>query len=224
MPISPPQHNSGTCELHGHFSPQLFMVKIPEQQVENLIPNGATERSILSNPILVCDSCKSVIGGLGTYQVHDCAIDEQAMPQELLNKESPAYPLLEKLLEIADIFSDLISDVYLVPNEEVAGTRFAEKTYNVVYAFKNFSIQSYTVWVARNHKSAAHTWNSSTDRDKFWSIRTLRLLLALSKLHLASTQFNIWIASYTRIVSIEYFCTTPPRMVQLTPAKLYKVK
>lgn len=217
------QPSGGVCELHGSYEPTVNLISIPQIKISNLAPLGATEESILANPMVVCNKCRTVVAALSGTILRPVAPVEETMPDDVLDK-SNVYPLLEKFFHIQDVFHEIIDGIYLVPLEEVAGTRFADKPLNVVVGLRNFNIQSYTAWTVRNHKSASHLWNIPSDRGKFWSVKTMRILLALGKLHLSSTQFNVWIATYTRVVSIEYFCTTPPRMVQLQPSKLYKVK
>jgi hypothetical protein len=219
-----PQASAGLCELHGHYSADVKLSTIPHDKIPNLVPLGVTEESVLGNPLVICKKCRVMLKNIAGVNPGSPPPIEETMPPDLLNKADPLYPLLERLLSFKDIFPDLIDDIYLVPPEEVKGTRYAEKTFNVVIGFKAFSIQQYTAWAVKNRRSAAHLWNDAGGRSKFWGTRTLRLLLALSKIHLSSTQINLWVASYTRIVSMEFFCSSPPKMVQISPAKLYKVK
>lgn len=218
------QPSSGVCELHGAFENNIKVVTIPLTKIKHLAPLGATEESIFASPMVVCHKCRTVLSRLSGVILYPHSPTEETMPDGLIDKSSPLFPLLETFFHLQDLFPDLISDIYLVPPDEVANSRFADKPLNVVVGLKGFMIQSYTSWSVKTHKSAAHLWNTPNERGKFWSARTLRLLLALGKIHLGSTQFNVWVSSYTRIVSVEYFCTTPPRMVQLQPSKLFKVK
>lgn len=214
----------GLCEFHGEWASNLSPIRIKEEAVYLFLPNFL-ERSVLTNPFLACSSCREIIarvGKDGVEQVNLTTTNKDEVQIPITDNSSHQERMVKRFADLKKIFPKEVRDIYLVPEDEVASTEFANKL-NLVVDFYSISMLEYTKYVLTDRRSAMHLWNKSTTRFKFFGARTLRILIGLTHVHLSSIELAIWVKSYTRIISMNYICGNPPRMQQLTPSRLLKV-
>lgn len=214
---------AGLCEWHGAYSCKLMPIKIPDNNEQNVWWNDTGEKSFYTNPFYACVDCRERISSImGIINV------DISLPKKIDKSISEDFcdsrkDLIKSFMNIKDIFPGLIKDIYIIPNDEFPENSPYQSKVNILVGFRGLTLLGYTRWAAQTRKSAVHLWNDEKLREKFWSPKLLRILMALGKIQKETNNLNIWVFSYLRIVSIDTLVDTPPKMIQAFPKKLYKL-
>jgi hypothetical protein len=214
----------GKCEIHGEYAITLEPMVVKSDGLAAMLPT-ALESKFLTHPFMACFSCREIIKRVAADKAEQVTLTtptEDSVQIALDERSSMQERLVKRFSDLKKIFPNEIRDIFVIPEEEVAGTVYAQKL-NILVAFKSLSILDYTRFVLTEKKSAMHLWNKPALRSKYISSRCLRILIGLANIHLSSTEVAVWVMSYTRTISMDFFCTTPPRMEQLKPSRLLKV-
>lgn len=220
----------GYCEWHHEYSSCLRLLRL--KQGDKGIGFLSDEIGKFYNfAFFACDRCDDIL----VREMKIAESCEMKLPiTESAYTDNISDNLISKLAsEIAslqNIFPELIDGIYIAPSGQCNNERFVNKL-NIVVSFKFLSFTQYISNAIRyRDKCLYHYWkneNTSSQsyypRQKFWSIKTTRILLALGALHAKSKNLAIWIWGDSRIVSIELFTNTPPKLIQIMPTKLLRI-
>lgn len=211
----------GICEAHLGFSNDLLPIRGPS----DFAGNTDAHTSLVRNAeCLVCKECRTKM--IEKYNSLQTTSELDIFGETVKFEDFTQYLKLsvEAALEIKDTFPNLVEHIYIIPEESVPD-EFKGKL-NIVFAFQAFVTLGYLAWAVKSGLSLFTLWNSkSDDRTKFWSEAQTRILLGLCKVHHTAKNTAIWVMGYDRILSIEAFSVSPPRIIKLNkPYKLLKVK
>lgn len=218
----------GNCEVHGDWCNHLRVVRIPQEKATFMLPQNQLEEDFVSNAMVVCAPCRKMLRELtGGADILDAKINEDILTLPIVEKsqlDPTIYRAIRKFAEIKTIFPGEIREIYVVPDEKSHSISDSDGCVNIVVAFNSLSILSYTNWVLREKKSAMFLWADKQMRTRFFTAKMMRIFIELSRIHLNKTAgLRIWVGSYTRFVSMDFFCGNPVRMSQLYPRRLLKV-
>lgn len=220
-PIFDSHPKSGICEVHLGFADSLVSIRGP---LDFAGVNNIHTALVNDADCVACKKCRSdmiekykVVNTIGALDIYGQVVEQRCLPRE-------AQKIVGCALEIQDIFPNLIESVYVIPDDS-APAEFKNKV-NIVFCFASFSTLSYLNWAVSSGQSLFSLWTSNAeDRTKFWSEMQTRILLGLAKVHHTAKNTCIWIMGYDRIISVEAFSCTPPRILKLNrPYKLLRIK
>lgn len=108
------------------------------------------------------------------------------------------------LIDLQSIFPEKISDIFIIPPECLT-EKYRDKI-NFLIRLHGFSFLNFQTYSAATQKNLLDVWNENNkEPDKFWTVKTTKLLLVLAQLHAASDKIHIWIQGSGHICSIELF-------------------
>lgn len=140
-----------------------------------------------------------------------------------LFEQSEVKKVVISFLEIQSIFSEEIEGIYFVPNKFISKESKFHDRVNLVVKIKGLHLLSYLSSSKRENKSLLDYWNDKkTDKDRFWPVRTTKLVLTLNQIHAGSQILSVWVQGYSSICSAEMF-SSPSDMVQMSPGEMFKL-
>lgn len=220
-PVFDAHPKAGICEVHLGWAENLMSIRGPA----DFVGKNAIHTALVSDADCVaCKKCRDemVDKYKSVHVTSELDIYGQAVEHRYLPKA--VQQVVGCALEIQDTFPQLIENIYLIPDDS-APEGFKNKV-NIVFCFTSFSTLSYLLWAVTTGQSLFSIWtNNAEDRTKFFSEIQTRIILGLAKIHHVTKNTAIWVMGYDRIISIEAFSVTPPRILKLNrPYKLLRVK
>lgn len=218
--------HSGTiiapCESCHQFSTELTLMFRKDEPL-----SGSIEyKSLATGELFVCHKCKySFQRSLFATQMHYQVFTH---PMTNSHKETFTQFELDVIQKLHGTCSRMpfVDCLHIIPKDEPP-KGFGRDSLHVVVTFPNFSTLSYSQW-RRQGKTVLDLWDKTEKRNKFWTGRTTRFIIALGRLHRECDGLEIWIRSYnSRLFHINYFVDTldtlSNRPIKFTAKTLIKV-
>ncbi len=220
-PIFDAHPKFGICEVHLNFSNDLLPIRGPADFAGE---NDIHTSMVRNTDCIACKGCREKM--IEKYKSIQTVTELDIFGETIRFKDlSPQLKLIiECALDIKEIFPNIVENIYIIPEESVPA-EFKGKL-NLVFAFQTFVTLGYLCWAVKSGQSLFSLWDeNSSNRTKFWSEMQTRVILGLAKVHHTAKNTAIWVMGYDRILSIEAFSASPPRIIKLSkPYKLMKVK
>lgn len=142
---------------------------------------------------------------------------------ELFGQEAEMTSLVKSFLEMQTIFPEEIQGIYYIPDKFVSKESGFSDRINIVVSIRGLSLLGYLSSASKENKSLIDYWNDSkTQKDRFWSVRTTKLLLTLNQIQAASQLLSIWVQGFSSICSVAIF-SDPKKLYYLHPETMYNL-
>jgi hypothetical protein len=131
--------------------------------------------------------------------------------------------LVTSFLELQTVFPEEIQGIYYVPGKYINPDTGLADRINLVVKVRALCLIAYMNNSSSDKKSLVDYWNDkNADKERFWNIRTTKLLLTLMQLHNRSKLLSIWVSGFASIMSVEMF-NDPTKLVKISPDEMFKL-
>lgn len=131
--------------------------------------------------------------------------------------------VVTSFLELQTVFSEEIQGIYYVPNKYIKQESGLADRINLVVRLRGFCLTSYVHNSIKDGKTLVDYWNDGkTDKDRFWSIRTTKLVLTLMQMHNRSKFLSLWVQGNATICSVQMF-NDQTKIIKISPEEMFKL-
>lgn len=131
--------------------------------------------------------------------------------------------LVTSFLNIQSIFSEEIEGVYFVPNKYIDKNSGFHERINLVVRIKGLHLLGYIKSSGEEKKSLLEFWNDKkSPKDRFWPVKTTKLVLTLNQIHSGSEILSIWVQGYSSMCSAEMF-SNYNKKITMSPGEMFKL-